>query len=200
MLYEEARDLIKNGDMFACKGYSFFSKAIRLYTHQYWSHIGSAFWMKFNGGKPRLCIFQSMEGRGIEVTPLGKALAQEYWPNNGEVWWLKLKDNYHREAVTDFYLQKWGDGYAYPYQFVVAMIPLIQKIRKLVGKPMKVGHDHYHCSETGTYALMSAGFKYDAKEPCLVTPGDLAAFDCFEPPVLLESGLGNAKSSSPTDW
>lgn len=186
MNYQEARKYIQTGDILACAGPWNFSRFIRFMTKSDTSHVGVACWIQFNTGQKRLCIFEAIEGVGVRINPLHHYLRTVFWPNNAKMWWLPITDGKIKGAgIMDYCLQAWGQGYVGPYQFIVGMSPLLQRIRRWLGKSLDIDKHRYHCSELVTKALMSQGYQH-TKEPALTAPGEVIKFSCLGKRILLE--------------
>ena len=187
MNYQQAHELIQTGDLLSCAGPWTFSRLIRLMTKSDTSHVGIACWIQFNTEQRRLCIFEAIEGVGIRIQPLHFYLSTIFWPTGGKMWWSPLKSKEINGAgLMDFCLQAWGKGYVGPYQFIVAMLPLLQRIRKWLGKLLDTDKNKYHCAELVTAALMEQGYIHN-KEPSFTTPGEVSKFSCWGPRILLEN-------------
>ncbi len=130
MQYHRARKLIKTGDVIVAAGNWNMSRAIRLFTRSRVSHVGIAVWLQFNDHAPRLCMLEAMEGREIRILFLYKTLNRLYWPNGGKVWWKSInKLDICGEEIAAYCIDRVGDSYADRYQFVVAISPMIKRIR-----------------------------------------------------------------------
>lgn len=187
MNYLRARNHIKTGDLLCCAGPWNFSRLIRLVTKSDISHVGLACWIQFNTGQKRLCMFEAVEGSDVRIVPLHHYLKTVFWPNSGKMWWQPLQnETINGSGLMDYCLQQWGQGYVGSYQFIVGMLPLLQRIRKWIGKPMDIDKNRFHCSELVTTALIQQGYQH-TKEPVFTTPGEVSKFGCWGSRVLLEN-------------
>lgn len=168
---------LKTGDLLACQGTWPMSRAIQWLTDQDISHVGLVVNIKFNGNGDKIpCIFQSMEGRGVELLPLKEVLQTKYWPFGGKVYWQKcLLDG---DKLAKFCLHRWGGEYANYYQFLVGLSPLLRFLRKLRGANLDTKKDGWHCSELIADGLADQGVTF-YKDSALITPGDLSGFDVW---------------------
>lgn len=183
MNYNELRRIVLTGDLLSCGGPWMFSRLIRWKTGQPRSHVGLAVWLQFNGGEKRLCILESLVKQGIRIYPLRRYLETDIWPYNGQIWWQPLIDpKIKGNALIDYGLQKWGNGYADHRQFLVIASSLLQFIRRKRGKRLDTNPELFHCAELVTSALVAQGFEYP-HEPTMATPGDVCEFKCFGSPV-----------------
>lgn len=186
MKYYDARHQIQTGDALICAGPWLFSRAIRFFTREKYSHVGMAVWITFNGGQKRLCMFEAMEGSGVQLVPLYHNLSVNYWPHNSKIWWAPLQ-GLNGQKVASYYLQHWADSYVLPYQFIVDALPFLQKIRRAFGRGVRVSEHRFHCSEIYTRSVINAGFNAkNCKDPVMVTPGDVSRFSCLGKLVELE--------------
>jgi hypothetical protein len=176
MLYKEARRFVLTGDVFLFEGHSWFSWLIRHWTKRAQTHAAIAIWMRV-GRTHRLCLFESMEGKGVRIIPAHR-LFKEYWQHRGRVWWHKLK-GLDRTSIVDFYLQHWCDEYTTPLQFWSMVSPLRRLWRAVLHLSPKYHDDRWHCSEICSSALIAGGFKTDL-EPVTISPGQVATFSCLQ--------------------
>lgn len=177
MKYHEAKNKIKTGDLLAFHGTWLMSRGIQWFTHSHISHVGIACWLTFNGGKPVLCVFESMEGSGVRILPLYKNLATNYWNKNGQAYWRPILEPYKGKCLMDFCVEHWNDAYASPYQFLLIASPRLRWLRKFRGS--QVDTEGYHCSEIIATGLKEQGYVLPKDPPALVTPGDLYNLDCW---------------------
>lgn len=186
MNYKETRQRIKTGDTLLGAGNWPVSRLVRLFTGQQFSHVGIAIWLQI-ANRPRLCMFESMEGRDVRIVPLYKTLITQYWKNGGKMWYAPIiEPTIDGDKVADFYLQHWGDLYANKYQFLVGMSGLIRLIRQFRGANIDTDENKWHCSEIAIRALMAQGYKHE-KDPSITTPGDVALASCLGWPIEITS-------------
>jgi hypothetical protein len=187
--YSELRSKISTGDILSCAGSSWFSRLIRFKTRQSVSHVGLAVWVRFENGKRRLCIFEAVEGHGVRLQPLCKYLETEFWNKNAKMWWQPIIDpKIKGDQLLDFCLTHWSDRYASPYQFIIGLFPLLQWLRKFLGKSLDDDARRWHCAELISNAFKKQGY-FLSKEPAITSPGDVTDFSCLSPPVLIEESL-----------
>ncbi len=79
--YDQARDQIKNGDVFMYKGRGLISSVIRWVTHSPYSHAALAAWWN-----QRLIVMEAI-GRGVIVNPASRSI-RHY---RGDVEWFSCK-------------------------------------------------------------------------------------------------------------
>ena len=169
--------MIKTGDLIACRGKWWLSRAIRWVTMQEYSHVGVALNMQINGHK-ELVIFEAMEGKGIRISPMRK----EFFESNEYVTHYKYSGD--GERILCYLLSRWDDDYAPWYQFLLGMSPLLQRLRKNKGLSLDVDKKRDHCSELIAHALEHNGHKL-FKNPALMTPTDLTFLECYSNPARL---------------
>lgn len=177
--YSEAKGIIKNGDLFVCRGQWFFSRLIRFCTRENVSHVGFAVWMRFGTEtEDRLCIFESMEGYGVRLLPVSHVL-EEYDRSGGVMFWQPLIDeSINRNELLGFALNHWTDKYPPLYQFLVGASPVLRDLRLWRGASLDVSPDRRHCSELIADSFKFVGYK-DAKISALTTPGDITRYKCL---------------------
>ena len=182
MLYNDARQLIKNGDILACTGNELFSKAIKFFTKSKYSHVGIAFWLKtIEGFDYRLFILEAVDGAGVRIYPLSEAL-NEYGSGNIDLYKLKNLDG---NLVLSYALDKIGKDYVTFWQLFLIVSKITKYIRRLWDKDDETKENKYHCSKLVFNSLIHAGYKYD-KLSILINPNDIIKFTCFEDPIKLK--------------
>jgi hypothetical protein len=179
MLYDEAKLKIQNADVFAFEGHSLFGSLIRLRSHSYITHVGQALWLRFGTeSKDRLCVFEAMEGSGVRIVPM--CLVMEQRAKAGErVHWLKLSDDFRRDEVIGFALERWGDRYSSPIQFLSSFGRVTNWVLKHLGCPSEIDKDRPFCSWLVAESLMRDGFVLK-RAPAYTMPGDVFDFSCLE--------------------
>lgn len=190
------RHRIRDGDVFSCHGQWLFSKLIRAWTGEYFSHVGIAMWLRFEyDDHDTLCILESMEGYGVRLQPLEHVLAQ-YQRAGGELYWQPIKEHlypdFNRQKMLGFALSHWMDKYPPLYQFIVGISPVLQKTRKILGRSLDVSPGKRHCSELVADSIKYAGF-YNAKISALTTPGDISNYSLLSRPELVTLGPSDTK-------
>lgn len=167
--------------MIATSGYTWHSTAVKVVTRERITHVGFAAWLGFNGGKKRLCLFDSQVGRGVGFEPLSHCLVR------GDIvqWYQLIDETISGKELLDFCIQHWGNNYASVYQFLVFVSPTLKFLRRYLGKNIDTDDKRWHCSELVTSAFIAQGYQHD-KEPVLTTPGDVTRFMCLHTPVELE--------------
>lgn len=160
MKYEDARKLIRTGDVLTFSGSWFFSKLIRWWTDQPVSHVGLAIWLK-----GRLCILESLESHGVRIVPLSVVMPQ-YLATGHKVFWQSLIAGCG-EQVADHAISKWGTEYASWRTFLAIISPTYRKFWERFRKP----GNGVTCSELVAHAFYECGMRSEKPE-WLMTPGD----------------------------
>lgn len=119
MLYRDARQQIKTGDLLAWRGRGSISWLIRHITGGVHTHVGIAWWLH-----GRLFILEAKEGVGVQIRAASAALSFD---------WLQLDLAWSFE-VEEFALSKLGKPYSY-----------VDALQAGLGFPLN--QDGYICSE-----------------------------------------------------
>lgn len=106
MRYDEARPLIRSGDLIAFRGEGWLSRLIRSLSGGSWSHVGIA-WV-FRG---RVFLLEAREGRGVGIRALSEVGAFD---------WIGINGNWS-EAVEALALELLGREYAYADAVLVGL-------------------------------------------------------------------------------
>lgn len=80
LAYDEARPLIRSGDILFCSGQSAMSQMIRAATGSVWSHVGALLCAEAIG---RILCFESVESIGVRVVPLSFYIHGYIQPGKG---------------------------------------------------------------------------------------------------------------------
>jgi hypothetical protein len=196
MRYDEARQVIRNGDIIAFKGKWCISHLITFWQKRTFpdlykgfddiSHVGIALWLKFDFEvEPRLCVIEST-GKGVNIFPLSYLLAK-YNGVGGALYWLALKKDtgFTGDRVVAEALDTWGCEYPPQYQYLIIMSSWIRWIRGLFGRPLDINPSKYSCSEMVANALMKAGY-HNYQEAALTSPIEVCNFSCLNSPIPID--------------
>ena len=176
--YQQQRSLIRDGDVLAFRGKSFFSKLIRIRTLARVTHVGLALWVR-----DRLCVLEAREWHGVRMFPLSRYLA-----DGEEVEWHQLESRQvpdkSRRAVVESGLSHWGERYASPYQFLRSWGWLTKWVANRRGLPVDTNRNRLFCSELVAEALLAGGIMPRAAKagtitPAKTSPGDVVEWTCL---------------------
>lgn len=175
--YDEARSLIKSGDILLASGSYMFSKIIQQATNSCWSHV--AIVMRLDSLE-RLMVLESIEDKGVRTIPLS-----EYVNNfegtrvgyKGRLAIARHRDFENASAKQDG-MKKLGqfavDRFARPYdQEEIARITA-----RIVGSAIGIRkgqikrNDSYICSEYVFECLDCIGIKIKYDQRSFVAPAD----------------------------
>lgn len=185
--YSEFLKIAKSGDVIGTAGNTFFGHFIRFWTREPISHVGILSKVKFNGMEPMLCTLESIEGAGVRLVPFHLYVKKYHWNTKTPCRWYQLDSSINGPKLVEECLRYWYDGYATNRQFVIIGIPLLQKIRRLLGKPIDVSKNRWHCAELLANAFKEVGYEIQ-KEPVLHTPWDITQFSCLGPEFQIVEG------------
>ncbi len=190
--YHDVRDEIRDGDLILVRGRSWLAWLIRLRTSSPFAHCGLAMWVAV-GGERRLCVFEAMEGIGVQLIPLSTVLARDgafsWYGTWSDITTTGTSDSHgcrvqkidHKQIVA-FALQHWGKRYASPWQFVRSFSCLIRRCADWMGFPIDTDPERFYCAEYVIGGMTRAGWwSSQYLDPAETTPGDVARMACFYP-------------------
>lgn len=186
ILYQDARPLMKAGDVIAFSGKGNFSEIIKWATRAPVSHVGVILQTKLLiDGDPQSGVFNqiiestSLNGfSGVTISRLSDRLATY----DGEIWWLPLRDSIHAELdkkkFYDFLIHQERKAYDMP-QAIKSALDAFDKV-PVIGCATHNIEDfsRFFCSELVAAALEAGGAisRINASE---VTPVDLCSFSLY---------------------
>jgi len=211
MLYKEARQKMKAGDVIAFSGKGDFSELIKWATRAPVSHVGVILQSQMLIGKdPQDGFFNqiiestSLNGfSGVSISRLSDRL-DKY---DGEIWWLPLRqkiyDAMDKQKFFDFLIHQERKEYDMP-QAIKSALDALDNI-PILGKATHNVEDfsRFFCSELVTAGLEAAGAisHVNASE---VTPIDLCTFSLFEEDYFQLKGnskpIRGYNAIDPTGW
>ncbi len=154
------------------KSPTLFGRLIRWWTGSPYSH--AALVLNVLGRK---LVIESLEPRGVRAYPLDKYLAQEK-ADGGIMDWYIADESLDRQKMAQFCLDRLGDKYSAPVQFLWSFLPLGRRMRRLYPLPADLNPSRYFCSELVAGALEAGGYR-PGPDPVLVTPGDVSHLPCL---------------------
>jgi hypothetical protein len=212
--YEEARPLMKAGDVIAFSGKAHFSEIIQFATRSNVSHVGVILQTQVKHDDTERFFNQIIESaslhgfNGVTISRLSDRLS-DY---EGEIWWLQLRqdirdEKFDQKAFYDFLFNqaKQRKGYDVPQAIRSALDALDQLPLGAHGSGYnREDFSRFFCSELVAAALEVAGAvpPINASE---VTPIDLCRWNIYEPDYYLLKGdpsrkISRYNSLDPSDW
>lgn len=209
--YKEIRNKMQPGDVIAFAGRTFVSKLIQWTTKSKITHVGVILQSKLliddqpqSGYFNQVVESAEIDGfAGVSTNRLSKRI--EYF--NGEIWWLRLKDelrqNLDFKKYYDFLLHQEGKEYDKP-QAISSAFDRTDNLN-LMGDITfnKEDFSKFFCSELVAAALEAGGIikNINASE---VTPADLVRFNLYESEYYQLKGdvatIGGFNTLSPEKW
>lgn len=209
--YQEARQMMKAGDVIAFSGKGDFSQIIKWATRAPVSHVGVILQSKLLiDGEPQSGMFNQI----IESTSLNgfsgvtaSRLSDRLDTYDGEIWWLPLRQSIwnimNKKSFYDFLLHQERKEYDMP-QAVKSALDALDKV-PFAGKATHNTEDFskFFCSELVAAGLEAGGAisHINASE---VTPIDLCSFSLYEPDYFQLKGdkkeIKGFNSINPTGW
>lgn len=201
--YQDARDLIRNGDIMLFSGTEPFSRIIQHFTDSRWSHVGFIWRME---EIDRIMLLESVEKAGVRAVSLssrveGGVVAKPY---KGELLVVRHKrfpqphelDRKTFADMTRFAVDRLGC----PYDIdEIAKITL--RIAAHMGNfelPEHLKPDNaYICSEYAAECYSALGIDIKRAMSSFVSPADFAADPDIEPVVRLRSGSLTKSADAP---
>jgi hypothetical protein len=202
--YNQIRDSVRTGDVFAFSGKGNTSNLIKHFTFSKYSHVGMALWITpMHSLVNRLFIIESttlnnvpdLDGefrRGVQMVPL----AQRLEGYDGQCWWVPIKvpilDDDEKAKLTSWLFQKYSSHIDYDTAQAIAAgidpekwIPGTRWIGKLFGRWTNAHEDlrKMFCSELVTKALQEINRVPADINPSEQTPADVLQFPCLDTPV-----------------
>lgn len=211
VLYQDARPIMKAGDVIAFSGKGQFSEIIKWATRAPVSHVGVILQSKLvidgdlqSGIFNQIIESTSLNGfSGVSISRLSDRL-DTY---DGEIWWLPLHkdkaDAMDKKKFYDFLIHQNRKKYDTP-QAIMSALDYLDKI-PIAGMATHNVEDfsRFFCSELVAAALEQAGVisRINASE---VTPIDLCAFKIFDEDYYQLKGnrkeIKGYNSLDPTGW
>jgi hypothetical protein len=211
VLYKDARDKMKAGDVIAFSGKGNFSDIIKWATRAAVSHVGVILQSKLLvDGDPQSGMFNqiiestSLNGfSGVSVSRLSDRL-DTY---DGEIWWLplsqKISEKMDKKKFYDFLIHQERKEYDMP-QAIKSALDAFDKIPVLRNATHNVeDFSRFFCSELVAAGLEAAGAipHINASE---VTPIDLCSFNLFDDEYYQLKGnrkeIKGYNAIDPTGW
>ncbi len=209
--YQQARELMKPGDVIAFGGSSAFSKIIKLVTFSDVSHVGVILKTQITEDDNGLFFNQIIEStgkKGVSVSRFSQVL-DDY---DGEVWWLPLSDEL-RESRFDVnaffeFLYNQADKNL-SYDLSQALTSAVDVVEKLMFGQADVGHNQEDFSKFFCSELVAAGLEKSKAVDCInaseVTPIDLCRWKIYQGDYYVLKGdsektISRFNSSQPQAW
>ncbi|MBM4276016.1 MAG: hypothetical protein FJ134_16380 [Deltaproteobacteria bacterium] len=195
--YEEARPLMKPGDVIAFGGKGQLSEIIKFATHSAVSHVGVILQTKVVDDLTGRFFNQIIEStslhgfNGVTVSRFSDRLT-DY---DGEIWWLPLsqglwQQKFDRKAFYDFLFNQAKERK--PYDMPQAINSALDHLDSLPGglhgaNYNKEDFSRFFCSELAAAGLEKSGAipRVNASE---VTPIDLCRWNIYDPEYYLLKG------------
>lgn len=204
--YNEIREEIRTGDVFAFSGKGNTSNIIKHITSSEYSHVGMALWITpMHSEINRLFIVESttlnnvpdVDGtyrRGVQMVPMAQRLEGYI----GKCWWVPIKvpilNDEEKTKLTTWLFQKHSSRIEYDTaQAIAAGIDPetwpkgTRWIGNLFGRWTNTKEDmnKMFCSELVTKALQEINRVSSDINPSEQTPADVIKFDCLQEPIAL---------------
>lgn len=206
--YQEARKLMKPGDVLAFGGKGHCSELIKLATFSTVSHVGIVLQTQVLDDQTSRFFNQVIEATsdGVGISRLSDMLSHY----DGEVWWLPLKkdirnQSFDTKAFFDFLFLQNRKPYDMP-QAVKSAVDLLDDLPFDIRGPSNNKEDFskFFCSELVAAGLEKAGVtgNINASE---VTPIDLCRWNIYEENYYQIKGdmskkISRFNTASPEDW
>lgn len=211
ILYQDAREQMKPGDVIAFSGKGNFSELIKWSTRSSVSHVGTILQSQLlidGQAQPGMFnqIIESTSLNGFSGVSISR-LSDRLDTYEGEIWWLPLRKEIHngmdRKKFYDFLIHQERKEYDMPQAIKSALDVLDGMI-----EPGKVTHNRedfarFFCSELVAAAFEAAGAirSINASE---VTPIDLCCFALYEDDYYQLKGdrkdIRGYNSTDPAGW
>ncbi|VEN74302.1 conserved hypothetical protein [Candidatus Desulfarcum epimagneticum] len=209
--YDEARKLMRPGDVIAFGGKGYFSEIVKFATFSNISHIGTIIQTRALGDEGDRFfnqIIESTSSNGVHISRFSDRL-HEY---DGELWWLPLsegirKNAFDPKAFFDFLFNQAREKK--PYDFSQAVKSAIDALDELPfdrhgSAYNREDFSRFFCSELVAAGLEMAGAvkSVNASE---VTPIDLCRWNIYEDHYYQLKGdagktISRFNTLSPEDW
>jgi hypothetical protein len=176
VIYREAREKIRNGDVLMYRGKSVVSRMIQWVTRSRYSHAGLAAWWN-----DRLMVLEAV-GKGVVVTPLSSNVRNYF----GTVEWFTCAEplsGHQRAMIVEFAQRELGKEYAQWYALTLGLRILFQKDRDrrdALRRERRLFCSHYVAE---TYNAIGKDLKKGVSDR-FMSPGDVA-----ESPLLKNCGV-----------
>lgn len=181
MKFREAAKRISDGDLCFFGGVKPHSRIIKMRSLSRFSHVGLFFWA-VHALERRLYVVESVEPYGVRIYPFAKYLAECEADGCAVDWYQLLPRHIDVSHAVRHCLDRVGNRYADPRQFIRSFLWTGDMIRRLFGLPVDTNRGRYFCSELIAEAYMAAGFKATngiPSHPAQTTPGDVAHYPCL---------------------
>ncbi len=172
---------IQTGDLLFFQGRALFSRVIRCWTGQPYSHVATVLRVTLDGNGEVPCVFESMEHAGVRLLPLPEYIADRAAHRERVVWRPITDPALDRQKFVAHLRSTWGESYSSPLQFIWSFGVIARWIRGKLGLPVALDPRRPFCSWEVTEALNHAGWQ-SPKAPAETTPGDVFEFSCLGPP------------------
>jgi hypothetical protein len=212
--YEEARPMMKAGDVIAFGGKGHFSEIIKLATRSAVSHVGVILQTRVKNDDTDRFFNQIIEStslhgfNGVTISRFSDRL-HDY---DGEIWWLPIshgiwRQNFDPKAFYDFLLNQARDRK--PYDVPQAIGSALDVLDRLPFDGHGPGYNKEDFSRFFCSELVAAGLEVANVVPSVnsseVTPIDLCRWSIFESDYYLLKGdaskqISRYNTRNPSDW
>jgi len=138
MLYKEARDKIKDGDIvFMAKSKGIVAATIRFFTRSVYSHVNIAFWIQTEAG-PRLCAVEAQGGTTRRM------INMSYYETRADMHIVSCPKDFKTFVAPEALKQLGFVNYSYKEAFYIGLREFLLKYLKIKIKEKTLGEI---CSE-----------------------------------------------------